>query len=164
MRYWHTAGLIVVIVMLGGAASLDHSPSQEDGQELLRKCRTGLRALDAQQGDGSTLTDFGWCMGYLLGFIEGYGLVVADSRAQPPGTRVKYALCPTGLELPVEHLARVLVAWLHTHPARLQMPRPAVTIAAFADTFPCPSAGTPPQQSTAAVVPRPPAPKAGAGK
>ena len=164
MRYWHTAGLIVVSVLLGGAASLDHSPSQADGHALLRQCRTGLRALDAQQWDGSTLTDFGWCMGYLLGVVEGYGIGVADSPAQQPGAKVPDAFCPPGLALPVEHLARVLVAWLRTHPALLQRPRTAVTLAAFADTFPCPSTGAPPQKSTAAVVPRPPAPQAGEGK
>jgi hypothetical protein len=160
MRYWQNAGLIVVIVMLGVAASLDQSPSKEDGHDLLRKCLTGLRALDAQQWDGSTMTDFGWCMGYILGFVEGSGWMGADIRAHQPGAKVKEAFCPTGLALPVEHLARGLVEWLRTHPALLYMPRTAVTIAAFADTFPCPSSVAPPQEPTPSVVPRPPAPTA----
>jgi hypothetical protein len=128
MTRWHIAGLLVAMLVLGVAESLDQSPSQGDGHELLRQCLTGLRALDAPQGDGSTMTDFGWCMGYILGFVEGYGFTV------------QYAFCLPGLGLPVEQLARVLVEWLRHHLALLPLPRTALMRAAFADTFPCTSA------------------------
>jgi Rap1a immunity proteins len=164
MRRWQHAGLLVAMVVVWAAGSLAQAPSKSDGHDLLRKCTTGLRALDAQQWDGSTMTDFGWCMGYLLGFVEGYSIVGAAIRATQPGATMKDDFCPTGLELPVEQLARVLVEWLRTHPALLDMPRTALTIAAFAETFPCPSSVAPPQEPPPSVVPRPSAPKAGKGK
>jgi Rap1a immunity proteins len=144
MKRWQHAGLLVAILVLGRAASLDQAPSTSDGHDLLRKCTTGLRAFDAQQWDGSTLTDFGWCMGYILGVVEGYSVGVADSRVQQPGAHVHYEFCTLGRELSVEQLARLLVAWLRTHPDLLAMPRTALTLAALAETFPCSSTVAPP--------------------
>jgi hypothetical protein len=114
MRYWQHVGLLVAVAGVWAADSLAMT---NDGNDVLQKCTAALQGYDTMQGDWGTIRDIAWCMAYLTGFVEGH-----QAATVAPGV-----IClPDGVRSPAQ-LARILVAWLRTHPVRLHEDRGFLT-------------------------------------
>jgi hypothetical protein len=128
----------------------------------LQQCTDALRVVGAGhkagQLDTSTQIQATWCLAYVTGFADGHTVATVDAAMG------SHLLCPPDGWRSAEQLAQILVEWLRTHPTQLHRDKNDLTLFAFADAFPCPSAVAAPPQQTPSIAPQPATPKAGKGK
>lgn len=142
MQYRAFITVFLLVLLTAVQVPLAADKQMPDGNKLLEQCIIALRTLDAQQGNTNAWFATGWCLGYVLGFGDGH--LMATDTTIPDDIREALMLC--GLDqrgITAEQTVRILVEWLRTHPKVLDLPRNLLTALAFADAFPCPSAGTP---------------------
>lgn len=117
------------------AAQEPAASTQQMGNDFLRECTEALRFIDGDRtltaGESEYSTH---CMGYLLGFYEGYEAKAAADKVQGDAPHREVCL-PENLA--ADQMVRVVVKYLREHPERLQQPANLLVVQSFYATFPC---------------------------
>lgn len=100
------------------------------GGELLKRCEAAEKSLDGAKLGGEELLDGMWCMGYVGGLLDGFG--VADYRIGN-----ERAACPPEAGLTREQALRDINRWLRQNPDALQKSGRRGAILALARSYPC---------------------------
>ena len=124
---------ILALALLTGPVCASDS-STFDGNTLLRQCQRVVDALDGRNVDFASISG-NWCVGYVRGVFESLIWTAQYSETQTD-PRVCF---PKGVS--VEQATRVVVKYLHDHPAALHEHGLLLVVGAFADAFPCADSG-----------------------
>lgn len=96
--------------------------SDVDGNQLLERCSSYLKARDNPPLTVKEQVNAGFCLGYMS--------AIADSNA-----RKQHFCAPDNAT--IEQLARVVVKWLRDHPEKLHLNAGVSSYTALAIAFPC---------------------------
>jgi hypothetical protein len=109
--------LALSYLVMGGAATAAFT----DGNKLFQDCQGGDDPRERQQGDPGGLTEWGMCLGYILGVqdaLEGSSFCVPNGVTQG-------------------QLKDVVKLWLHDHPETRHLSASSLVAAALKEKFPC---------------------------
>ena len=137
MQWWTFLAVVLLILLAWLQAESVAQDKLDDGTRLLQRCTAAIQVHDTGQGNLESQVTAGWCQGFVLGFVGGYNTATVEIAQ---GRR---NLCPSNEWQPLMPLVRILVEWLRAHPTELHRDQHSLMTMALADTFPCPSAGTP---------------------
>lgn len=101
-----------------------------NGAELLARCTAAEKSLDGTQLSGEEMLDGMWCMGYLSGLLDGFGVggyKIGNDRA----------VCPPAEGLTREQALRSVTRWLRENPDALQKSGRRGAILALSRTYSC---------------------------
>lgn len=124
MRILHS---IYICLML---TSIHTAHAAVTGAELLSRCEAAQKSIDGAKLSGEDMLDGMWCMGYMGGLLDGFG--VADFRIGD-----EKAVCPPGDGLTREQALRSVTRWLRENPEALQKSGRRGAILALSKTYPC---------------------------
>lgn len=130
-------GLAALVVLWASPAVAQRPiPNVNDGEALQRECREAINQAD-NGGEGSIGTrdemergsDMGQCLGLVTGVWHTHMMMVDDFGSRE-------AFCATRT-ISAGQMARIVDAYLATHPNELQMWDTVLILRAFVDAFPC---------------------------
>lgn len=100
------------------------------GAELLSRCEAAEKSLQGEKLSGEELFDGMWCMGYMSGLLDGFG--IGDFRIGN-----EKAVCPPDDGLTREQALKSVTRWLRENPDALQKSGRRGAILALSSTYPC---------------------------
>ena len=116
--------IALLLVVLSFPQNVVASP---DGVKLLQSCSAGIRIQDGGNASKEALADGLWCVGYVMGYLDGYAMSSA--------TNAKACFPSKGIS--AEQAVRLIVEWLKKHPENLHKSGSDEMLLAFANAFPC---------------------------
>ena len=122
--------LLLALLTLCGARALAESDSYPTGLDLVKRCH----ALDAesqpggQTPDAETLQDYGYCVGFVVGYVSGFAARDAGGK--------QVMFCPPE-NATIADFVHAVQAWLVEHPEGLEQLGAYVAAQAFQSQFSC---------------------------
>jgi hypothetical protein len=117
-------------LMLWAAFACAQSDSMPTGLDLLKRCNALEQAAanDSEEAEAELVEDYGYCLGYLVGFVSGF--------AARDVAGVEGRFCPPE-NARIEDFAHAIQGWLVEHPEGLEKLGAYVAASAFKWKFPC---------------------------
>jgi Ssp1 endopeptidase immunity protein Rap1a len=141
MRYLISIALLTLLILPApwGSKMATQQPAMPTegptGNDFLRECNFALRFADGDRTLTAEESEYGThCMGYLLGFLAGYGAKSAVDKVF--GDTPHREVCFPEF-LPTDQMVRTVVKYLREHPERLQQGANLLVIQALYAAFPC---------------------------
>ena len=100
-----------------------------DGNILLDDCKEFLKYMDNKEDPSVVMASIGYCLGYMQGHLD-YQQYLEENF-----TAINDNCIPVNVS--VSKLAKVTVKYLESNPNELNNPAIELTLAAFAEAFPC---------------------------
>ena len=127
--------LVCVLAVLGAGVSgsaiaeSNELPNQSDGNELLLRCNSAIRAVESGERPFMQATMGAWCLGFVQGFTQTNGMYRAGGR--------KVIVCLPKNGVTNVQGARIIVKYLTDHPEQLHELAITIAFVAFVEAFPC---------------------------
>lgn len=125
MRLLHS-----VIALCAVLANTQPAQAAISGADLLQRCEAAEKSLDGAKLSGEEMLDGMWCMGYMAGLLDGFG--ISDYRIGNDR-----AVCPPAEGLTREQALRSVTRWLRENPDAMQKSGRRGAILALARSYPC---------------------------
>ena len=100
-----------------------------DGNILLEDCKQFLKYMDNKKDPSVVMSSIGYCLGYMQGHID-----FQQHLEKNPASNIEHCF-PS--DTSVSKLAKITVHYLEDNPNKLNKPAIEITLAAFAENFPC---------------------------
>ena len=133
-----TRAIVAGVALLGltavPAAAQRPIPDVNDGNALARECGAAINqadggAVDPDRAEMERGSDMGQCLGLVTGVWHTHMIMVDDFGGRE-------AFCATE-QVSAGRMARIVDAYLQTHPAELESWDTVLILRAFVDAFPC---------------------------
>lgn len=119
----------IITVLLLVATPYASFGEMYDGNILLEDCKQFLKYMDNKEDPSVVMSSIGYCLGYMQGHIDFQQQFQKDFA-----TPIKHCF---PVNMSVSQLAKVSVDYLEKNPNKLNKPAIELTLAAFAESFPC---------------------------
>lgn len=128
-----SAAALLLLSAVPAAAQLP-IPDVNDGNALARECGAAINQadggpVDPERAEMERGSDMGQCLGLVTGVWHTHMIMVDDFGGQE-------AFCATE-QVSAGRMARIVDAYLATHPAELESWDTVLIMRAFVDAFPC---------------------------
>ncbi|HLY61128.1 MAG TPA: Rap1a/Tai family immunity protein [Terriglobia bacterium] len=123
--------LVIWLVGLPASMSPDQQTQPYTGESLLRDCNIAVKSIDEDQSAALDRMSTGLCLGYLAGFLDGFG------QGLTSGARGEQAICPPAEHFNMNQVARVVSKFLRDHPERLHQFADHLVLDSMHEAFPC---------------------------
>jgi hypothetical protein len=128
-------GIAVMVLGLWGTAAAMIAELKPDGHTLLKACTAVLQEVEEPQRSPTTqeASYEGFCVGMTMGIVG-----LSNNLSLPP----HYQHCLPSVDIARGAISglqiiRVVLRYLHTHPARLPLQPAMLVLEALHDAFPC---------------------------
>lgn len=121
---------VYLIALFMGAHAALAGAENANGHDLLQRCNAFEKSIDGQPLRPEETLDAMWCMGYVSGLLDGFG--VSDYRI---GDAI--AACPGETTLNRTQAVKIINQWLRQHPDDLEKSGRRNAILAISKAFPC---------------------------
>lgn len=112
------------------------SENSYTGSDYIKRCQP----IITWENDNSKPTDnldFGWCMGYVRGTMDSYGMIYSFmTNGALDGSKGPLGVCLPS-DITNGQMNRVFIKYMTDHPDRLHFYIPSLALMAMHDSFPC---------------------------
>jgi hypothetical protein len=121
--------VVLALLALPLSRALAESDAYPTGLDLIKRCHAlDQVAHEGERPDAETLQDYGYCLGFVVGYVSGFA---ARDAVGEQGM-----FCPPA-DARLGDFVHAIQGWLVKHPEGLEQMGAYVTVQALHSSFPC---------------------------
>jgi hypothetical protein len=121
--------VLILVMSLFAVAPAISFAEMHDGKILLKDCKQFIKYMDDKKDPSVVMSSIGYCLGYMQGHIDYQQYLEENLKSD-----IEHCF---PVDVSVSQLAKVTVQYLEENPNKLHKPAIEVSLAAFAEAFPC---------------------------